>query len=588
MRFAAAEETNRLRDTSSGGTTGLSIGHVETTAVNQNEVKPSLFQTAKTTAINPETGQQCIVRLAMDTMSSRSYIRDPVARKLGLSDQKSDKLFVSVFGTNKSMEIPTSRVKFEVVLRDGKRKLIEANTTKVICHAGAVFNNWTEDEARALSYFSDSLADDPHDENGTIDILVGANLVWEFIEGAKFPTTAPGIFLIPSKLGLMLGGESQAESNENDPAMLCITESTCRLPSRIGMVVSCQSKVPHSGDVEKFADLENVEITDDLPCAFMKKQHLFDGQLFYRGRRNEHHSEDPKTYLEDSSHSSDVCSEQDFQTDSSLRRTAQGYSDIDEQQQRLSTQPAGLPTMDVICSLRLTHAWSNSQFLKSQRYSNDVNTANTLVTKERTHLDGRWKSSVLNRMGPVIGYFAATRDLTNAGEMLASVWKHSDKRRCHWSCHDHVSSTALALICNLDAPRGHRMSTVNTKLLHTSEGPGRLPSSLDTVRIPAPACSLQFIASSIFHVSYQVQGPCSQNQSQVPFSRMKAQVPCSRISNKSAAASVDALERRLDAPISPTTADATPWSSIAQLFISTKNHAAASTIHLLLSKTAIT
>ena len=235
------------------------------TALNHTGVKPVLFQTAKTIAVNPITGQTCTVRLAMDTMSSRSYVREPIARQLGLMGDQSERLFVSVFGTAKSLEVPTSRVQFEVTLRNGGRMEIEANTTKVICQSGAVLNNWSEQEAKALSYYQPALADDPYDANGTIDVLVGAGLVWDIIEGSRVPTPAPGLFLIPSKFGLMLAGESQRNSDADEalPTMLCITESPCQFPSELGLI-STDSKFETSyPDVDEFWNLEHIGITDD-------------------------------------------------------------------------------------------------------------------------------------------------------------------------------------------------------------------------------------------------------------------------------------------------------------------------------------
>ena len=84
-----------------------------------------------------------------------------------------------------------------------------------------------------LGYFTPALADDPHDPDGSIDILIGSALVWEFIEGPRIATPAPGLYLIPSKLGLMLAGESSHESLSKVPAMLCITESPCQFPGSL-------------------------------------------------------------------------------------------------------------------------------------------------------------------------------------------------------------------------------------------------------------------------------------------------------------------------------------------------------------------
>ena len=74
---------------------------------------------------------------------------------------------------------------------------------------------YSEREKRAINKVKQHLADDPFDSDGTIDVLVGANLVWEFITGSRIHTEAPGLFMIPSSLGLMLSGVSEVESGSD-------------------------------------------------------------------------------------------------------------------------------------------------------------------------------------------------------------------------------------------------------------------------------------------------------------------------------------------------------------------------------------
>ena len=150
----------------------------------------------------------------MDTLSSRSYIREKIADDLGLTGAKDDKLFISVFGMNRTLEVPTSLVEFDVTLRNGCRTRLAANTTKIICRAGALPEKYSERERSALNKVATYLADDPFDSNGTIDVLIGSNLVWEFIQGSRMQTEAPDMFFIPSSLGLLLSGTSEVESGD--------------------------------------------------------------------------------------------------------------------------------------------------------------------------------------------------------------------------------------------------------------------------------------------------------------------------------------------------------------------------------------
>ena len=217
--------TNGGQNNANQGATSGGASDTGFTGLNHSNVKPVFFQTAKTTIVNHVTGKQQVVRLAMDTLSSRSYIREKIADNLGLTGAKDDKLFISVFGMNRTVEVPTSLVEFDVTLRNGYRTRMAANTTKIICRAGALPEKYTDRERSALQKVAPYLADDPFDAKGTIDVLIGSNLVWEFIQGSRMQTEAPDLFFIPSLFGLMLSGTSEAESDDREPSLLCITES---------------------------------------------------------------------------------------------------------------------------------------------------------------------------------------------------------------------------------------------------------------------------------------------------------------------------------------------------------------------------
>jgi len=55
----------------------------------------------------------------MDTLSNKTYILERKAQQLELCPQSQEKLFVSVFGTNRTLEVETLLVTFGAGRRDG-------------------------------------------------------------------------------------------------------------------------------------------------------------------------------------------------------------------------------------------------------------------------------------------------------------------------------------------------------------------------------------------------------------------------------------------------------------------------------------
>jgi hypothetical protein len=227
--------------------------------------KNSLFQSAKVTAVNLETGEQVKVRICLDTLSNRSYITEKTASSLGVTPERDENLYVSVFGSRKQIQVRSRAIPLGLVQPDGSIMKMEANTTNLITSSPVLPTTWPEGTETILQRWKNCLADDPFDEDKTIQILVGADYAWDVISGPKTPIPDSQIFLIPSIFGFMLGGQlnyNEAETKSGEFSMLLITESHCQFPHELEMATVETKHVPRKPDVDEFWNLESIGIKE--------------------------------------------------------------------------------------------------------------------------------------------------------------------------------------------------------------------------------------------------------------------------------------------------------------------------------------
>jgi hypothetical protein len=162
-------------------------------------------------------------------MSNQSYIVESVALRLGLPLIASNTLQISAFGDSQPRKVSSCAVRFGILQRDHITRAIIANAVSII-------NNSTpseplpKEELTILRGVKYALADDVESESsGSIDILLGADYVWDFIIGGKIqPSETSNIYLIPSTLGLLLAGQASSiapEEAESCTALACIAKT---------------------------------------------------------------------------------------------------------------------------------------------------------------------------------------------------------------------------------------------------------------------------------------------------------------------------------------------------------------------------
>ena len=198
----------------------------------------------------------------LDSLSSRNYITEKVARNLGLKSGCYDKLHIAVFGAKKPTRVKADLVEFDVTLRDSSLRRIVAISTPVICNSDFLPSHWSHEHRQVLEDLEPGLADNPFDCDRRMDVLIGAAMMWKFVLGATIPTKVPGLSLLPSSFGLMLEGTTTC-STKSQPTMLCLTESTCAYDSETGLVAQESRYGCAYPDVDEFWQLEKIGIFDD-------------------------------------------------------------------------------------------------------------------------------------------------------------------------------------------------------------------------------------------------------------------------------------------------------------------------------------
>lgn len=250
----------------------------------------SLFQTAKVVVVNKATGEAQKLRICLDSLSNHSYITEHAANRLNLPTDSQTHLFVSVFGTKDSVSVPTRTVTFGVKKRNGETMSVSAQTTKIISSGSVLPKEWPDEERAAVNEMYDAgyLSDNPFDENRSMDILIGADYVWDFIIGGKIPLVK-SVYMIPTTLGMMLAGKLPVSNPQEISSIALLTFGESRLDgTRREQVedLSCLLVKSPETDVDAFWKLENIGIVDS-PAVSDDEQalKLFNETVEYANQR---------------------------------------------------------------------------------------------------------------------------------------------------------------------------------------------------------------------------------------------------------------------------------------------------------------
>ena len=226
----------------------------------------AVLSTATVVVTNPSSGRQKLVRVIFDSGSHRTYVKKSLADELHLDLESRESLQVAIFGSEKTLSVPSNLVKFEISLRNGGSTGVIGHTTPLITKCSVAPGKLPQSTQALIDSMQYAMADDYSVGCGQPDILIGTDYFWQFITGAPMPTTA-GVFLIPSTVGLLLGGKYQGDENVRNegPTLICLTERTCLTSidsSLADISTESKTKQPYP-DVDEFWSLERIGISDD-------------------------------------------------------------------------------------------------------------------------------------------------------------------------------------------------------------------------------------------------------------------------------------------------------------------------------------
>uniref|UniRef100_A0A914WG76 Peptidase aspartic putative domain-containing protein n=1 Tax=Plectus sambesii TaxID=2011161 RepID=A0A914WG76_9BILA len=264
---------------------------MKTSTAPQGKNHEVVLLTAKATVRNPtmkpEQGDSVTARIFFDSGSQRSLITQELTDKLKLEKEGEDMLSIYTFASNKPQQMESSTLRVGVILKDGSNQTIQASALRMLTKKlqKKALKDSDFDILQQIS--SGVLADDIPTENEAIvpDILIGSDYFWELLEPKETLKCPSGLSLIPSKVGLLIGGKQETkEINENSIMYAVLTHLEEEWSFN---AIIKQSKMA-AMNVEEFWNSETIGIKDspDTKDGELALQQLHDTIRFENGRYN--------------------------------------------------------------------------------------------------------------------------------------------------------------------------------------------------------------------------------------------------------------------------------------------------------------
>uniref|UniRef100_A0A914H4X4 CCHC-type domain-containing protein n=1 Tax=Globodera rostochiensis TaxID=31243 RepID=A0A914H4X4_GLORO len=226
---------------------------VVATAVGVPQKKPHAYLMTKKLIVTARGRKDKIpVFVFFDTGSQTSFITSRLVEKLQPPrGHKTDQLEVHGFGGSQSEPLKIRSPTYVVKLRreDGDWEEVVLNRTDEIATPFDMVD-WNENDVLDPPFADEPLAMDYSREQP--DIMIGIRQFWQFFM-AREKELAPGLFLIRTVFGSMVGGETELGRASTPATSL----------SLMAVHSSNQEQMPTSNAIEAFWNLESIGICDD-------------------------------------------------------------------------------------------------------------------------------------------------------------------------------------------------------------------------------------------------------------------------------------------------------------------------------------
>ena len=214
-----------------------------------NKKKYVLLQTAQATISNDQTGKSMGVRILFDSGSQMSYVTPAVRSKLGLSVISKQEMCVKTFGGGRNVK-NFDTVSFSVKTTKPSPVSVKAHVSEISYPLGGQNLNLAKakyQHLRDLALADESDGSLPLD----IDVLIGSDYYWSFIDGKTIKRGFPGEpVAISSNLGYIVSGANPDDSYR----------ATSVLNTH---VLKAQVETPSDEMFKQFWEIENIGIQEN-------------------------------------------------------------------------------------------------------------------------------------------------------------------------------------------------------------------------------------------------------------------------------------------------------------------------------------
>ena len=266
-----------------------------TTSLLTNSKNGVLLQTARANVsrANDETRTRN-TRIIFDSCSQKTYVSEKLQKSLNLPVVGSDTLLIKTFGETSAKLRKCDIVQFAVHSLDNMRIYVTGYVVPTIC--SPVSNQIIEVAREAYPHLQGiHLADGTRGSTDLeIDILIGADFYWHFMDGSVIRTNG-GPVALSTKLGYVLSGpvgfststETSSTVNFSETHVLKIQSHTVEEFSSL------------DEQVRRFWDLETLGIQENEPTVqdkFIENIQFEEGRYEVKLPFKEHHPQLPDNY----------------------------------------------------------------------------------------------------------------------------------------------------------------------------------------------------------------------------------------------------------------------------------------------------